>query len=49
MTHKTVYIQKFDLLEHLNWSLFEVQFQFNWSLQISKGNLLNNVGKPILN
>ena len=49
MTHKIVYIQKFDLLEHSNWSLFEFQFQFNWSLRSSKGNLLNNVGKSILN
>ena len=41
MTHKIVYIQKFVLLEHSNWNLFEFHFQFNWSLQSSKGNFLN--------
>ena len=49
MTHKTVYIQTFDLLEHTTWNLFEFQFQFNWSLQSSKGNFLNNIGKSVLN
>ena len=49
MTQKCVYIQIFDLLEHLSLTLFEFQFEFNWSLPRSKGNFLNNVEKSILN